>query len=319
MTFRVLFTSAGRRVGLLNCFRDAATDLGLSIEILACDLAPELSAACAIADQSFAVPRCDDPGYVKKLLEAVQRHGIHLIVPTIDPELLPLAKAADQFKALGARVHVSDVETVQIAQDKIRTAQTLGCSGVPVPQTFSLDEVHQRKQGLPWPLFLKPNSGSASRGLKLVDQYEDLPSLFSEPVLLQQHLQGPEYTVNIFLNSDGVLKSAVVHERLRVRAGEVEKGRTVRHEELLEISRRVALALPGARGVLCFQAIDDVEAGLQVFEINARFGGGYPLVHHSGANFARWLIEECAGLTPSAHDNWRDGVVMLRYDGAVFL
>jgi carbamoyl-phosphate synthase large subunit len=55
-----------------------------------------------------------------------------------------------------------------------------------------------------------------------------------------------------------------------------------------------------------------------VFEINARFGGGYPLAHHAGATFARWLLEEAVGLEPTCHNDWRDGVRMLRYDAALF-
>jgi carbamoyl-phosphate synthase large subunit len=43
------------------------------------------------------------------------------------------------------------------------------------------------------------------------------------------------------------------------------------------------------------------------------------LAHHAGATFAKWLLEEASGRPSSAHDNWREGVVMLRYDAAVFL
>ena len=55
-----------------------------------------------------------------------------------------------------------------------------------------------------------------------------------------------------------------------------------------------------------------------MIEINARFGGGYPLVDHAGATFAQWLLEEVAGLSRTVHDDWREGVLMLRYDAAVF-
>jgi carbamoyl-phosphate synthase large subunit len=55
-----------------------------------------------------------------------------------------------------------------------------------------------------------------------------------------------------------------------------------------------------------------------VFEINARFGGGYPLAHRAGAQFAQWLLEEASGRRLSAHNDWQGGVVMLRYDQAVF-
>lgn len=77
--------------------------------------------------------------------------------------------------------------------------------------------------------------------------------------------------------------------------------------------------LSAPRGVLCFQAFVDRQGRASVFEINARFGGGYPLAHHAGATMARWLLEERLGLPCSAHNAWREGVAMLRYDAAVFL
>src|SRR3546814_1692610 len=77
--------------------------------------------------------------------------------------------------------------------------------------------------------------------------------------------------------------------------------------------------LPGPRGALCFQAIVDDNGDASVFEINARFGGGYPLAHRAGAAFGRWLMEERLQLPSSANDDWRNGVTMLRYDAAVFI
>jgi len=56
-----------------------------------------------------------------------------------------------------------------------------------------------------------------------------------------------------------------------------------------------------------------------VFEINARFGGGFPLAHRAGARFSRWLLEDVLGLQSSAQNNWQEDLVMLRYDAAIFL
>ena len=90
------------------------------------------------------------------------------------------------------------------------------------------------------------------------------------------------------------------------------------HADLRALAEGICRALPQARGVRCFQVIDDETRGPQVIEINARFGGGYPLAHHAGAQFANWLLQELAGQAPAANDDWRDGVTMLRYDDAVF-
>ncbi|MDZ5696504.1 ATP-grasp domain-containing protein [Chelativorans sp. M5D2P16] len=318
MRMTLLVSSAGRRVGLVECFRSSAAAIGIELEVLACDRDPQFSAACQVADRAFAVPRCDDPEFVETMLEIVRENGVNLVVPTIDPELAPLAGAAHRFRASGAHVHVSPPGVIEVVRDKLRTAQVMEAAGVPVPWTVPLEAAHASAYPIVWPMFLKPSGGSASRNIKVATSSADLPEAPEEPMILQQLLIGPEYTVNMYIDREGDLRNAVAHRRLRVRAGEVEKGRTERDPVLRRLAEGVARALPLARGVLCFQVIADERTGPCVFDINARFGGGYPLVHYAGGEYTRWLLEEVAGLPSTAHDNWRAGALMLRYDAAVF-
>ena len=88
--------------------------------------------------------------------------------------------------------------------------------------------------------------------------------------------------------------------------------------DLSDIARQIVKVIPGLRDPFCFQAILTAE-GPTVFEINARFGGGYPLAPAAGATFGKWLIEESLGLPSTANDEWQDGFLILRYDAAVFI
>src|SRR3546814_1829214 len=81
----------------------------------------------------------------------------------------------------------------------------------------------------------------------------------------------------MFFDRSGGLRAAIPHERVQVRAGEVEKGITRRVPRLEALARRIAAILPAPSGALCFQAIVAPDGEASVFEINARFGGGYPL------------------------------------------
>jgi carbamoyl-phosphate synthase large subunit len=315
---RVLFTSAGRRVELLNCFRAAAGRLGIQAEIIACDLNPDLSAACAVADRAVAAPDRGSFRHSRVQCSGVRRRDITLVVPTIDPELMPLAQRAHDFAAAGCRVHVSAPTVIAVARDKQLTMDVLGRGGVPAPLTLDPVTLRARPDSLTWPVFVKPRGGSAGRGLAVIARIDQMPTVFDEPMICQPRLSGAEFTVNIFVDAGGTLRCAIPHRRQQTRAGEVEKGRTERQPALRAIAERVVRALPDLRGVACFQVIDDAAAGPQVIEINARFGGGYPLADCAGATFAQWLLEEVTGRTCTAHDDWRDGVQMLRYDAAVF-
>jgi carbamoyl-phosphate synthase large subunit len=315
---RILFTSAGRRVELTRCFRRAAEKLGLRAEIHACDLEPELSAACLEAEAAFQVPRCTAPDYVERLLDHCAREKIDLLVPTIDTELDVLSRARERFAQAGTMVHVSAPETIDVVRDKERTISVLAAAGVPVPRTARIEEVRADPSGWAFPLFAKPVGGSASRGIGVLHSAADIRDDYPEPMLVQELLRGPEYTINMYLDARGRMRSAIPHLRISTRAGEVEKGRTVRDARMIAIAADIAAALEGAEGVLCFQLIDDPDRGPRVFEINARFGGGYPLADHAGGRFAESLLARVAGLTECASEHWREGVTMVRYDSAVF-
>lgn len=313
----VMISSAGRRGELLQCFRASAAELGISLTILACDLEPEWSAACQLADRSFAVPRADSADYVPALLSLCAAQGVDLLIPTIDTELLPLSENLDQFRKAGIWVSVGNPAFVQMARNKMATAQALGAFGIATPTTFLLADVRKDPGGHSWPMILKPNHGSAGRLISVVNSADELPAVEPEPLIVQQLLSGPEYTINMFFDRAGKVRTVVPHRRVRTRAGEVEKGITERHGSVCHIGWKLGRALEGVRGIICFQAIVS-DKGPFVFEINARFGGGYPLAHAAGAQFARWLLEEAAGLDLTANDDWREGVRMLRYDAAIF-
>ncbi len=317
-TFRLLVTSAGRRVGLIACFRQAADALGIELAVHACDMQPDLSAACQSADECFAVPGCTAPGYIETLIDYCRANAITALVPTIDPELSGLALARGRFAEAGTFVQVSSPEVIATVRDKQACSDRLAEAGVPVPRSALLASVRGELSDWEFPLFAKPVAGSASRGIEVLHSPEDLRDSYPEPMLLQQLLTGPEYTVSAYIDRSGALLSVIPHLRIGVRAGEVEKGRTVRNPAFEAIARKLVAALPGLRGAICFQLIDDARLGPCVFEINARFGGGYPLADHAGARYAQSVILESLGQPASASNGWRDGTVMLRYDAAIF-
>lgn len=313
----MMISSAGRRGELLQCFRASAAELGISLTILACDLEPEWSAACQLADRCFAVPRADSDDYIPTLLSLCAAEGVDLLVPTIDTELLPLSENHQRFQDVGTWISVGNPAFVQMARDKMATAHALAALDIPTPATFVLADVRDNPADHQWPMLLKPNHGSAGRLISIVGSVDELPTTEPEPLICQQLLSGPEYTINMFFDRAGKAGTVIAHRRVRTRAGEVEKGVTERHDSVCHIGWQMAKALEGVRGVICFQAIV-TDKGPFIFEINARFGGGYPLAHAAGAHFARWLLEEAAGLEPTVSDDWRDGVRMLRYDAAIF-
>ena len=318
--FTVLVSSAGRRVELLRGFRDALAAAGLEGRVLAADRS-WYSSAFHEADEGLLVPSCDEDAFVPAVLDLCEKHAVDLIVPTIDPELPVYAAARERFAGAGVTVAVSGPEAVTISADKVRTHAWLVETGLPTVRQAGVDVVRADPPGWPFPLVVKPRFGSAGIGVAVVHDAAELDvAARAGEVVVQEVARGREHTIDLLVDRAGRCVSAVPRRRLEVRAGEVSKAVTVRSSALEDVAARVAERLPGAYGPLTVQVFSDEDGGLAVIEVNARFGGGFPLAREAGADHPRWLVEEVAGLTSTADRGaWRPGLVMLRYDAAVFV
>ncbi len=321
MTTTVLISSAGRRVELLEGFRDALRELGADGRVVATDTS-WWSAARHRADAAFDVPRCDDPTYVDRIVALCEREEVDLVVPTIDPELPVLAAARDRLAAVGTTVAVSSPDTVSIAADKVATHRWLVDAGLPTVRQGTPADVAADPGSWPYPLIVKPRGGSAGIGVVTVSDAVSLEVASRRgDVVVEQVADGTEHTVDVLVDRSGACVCAVPRRRVEVRAGEVAKAVTVRSAALERLAADVVTALPAPFGALTIQVfVGDEPAQLTVIELNARFGGGFPLARRAGADFPRWMLEELLDVPSTARaDEWEDGLVMLRYDDAVFL
>jgi carbamoyl-phosphate synthase large subunit len=319
--FNVMISSAGRRVALLQTFRQSLANLGLEGKLLAVDV-QRLSAAFHAADAGFLVPRCTSDAFIPTMLELCKTHEVKLLVPTLDPELQPYAQHRAEFAAIGTTVAISSPQVVAIGSDKAQTHAWLVSQGFPAPRQGDPQAVLANQDAWPWPLIAKPIQGSSSIGVVQVDSPEALRmATRSGEHIVQSIAPGKEYTVSVYVDRHGRCHCAVPRRRLEVRGGEVSKGMAVRIPEVQQLARAIAERLPGAYGVLNVQIFWDEKTGeLTVIELNARFGGGYPLAWQAGARYSQWLIEDLLGLPSTASwEGWEDGLVMLRYDDAVFV
>jgi carbamoyl-phosphate synthase large subunit len=317
--FPILVSSAGRRVELISLLREDATRLGLHPRIVATDTNPKLAAACLVADVSYDVPPTRDKSFIASLVDICRKEGVRLLVPTIDVELQPLARDRAALLERHVLLNISNLASLVVAQDKAKTARVLSEAGIVVPRTASIREVIAEPSSWKWPVIIKPISGSSSIGVSQVGSVSGLEILEKQrpDLIVQEYIRGPEFTVNVFVDGAGRCRSIVPHFRREIRGGEVSKAITVKNAVLADIARKIVEAIPGFFGAICFQTIVGAD-GPTVLEINARFGGGFPITHRAGARFTQWLIELAGGLPSSISDEWTDGVWMLRYDSAIY-
>lgn len=319
MLNNILISSIGRRYGLVSCFRDSISVRSSSAQVFGIDSGTSAPAAF-LATASSRVPRCTDPAFVDAVLEECGRRTVGLLVPTIDTELPIYAAASDRFAQIGVTVCISALSTIQICCDKVSTHRWLVANGFPTVRQTDVQTALEDPAAWKLPLIAKPFNGSASVGVRRVETRLELESLaLTSGYIVQEIAFGREFTVNVYVSREGECVCALPHWRMETRGGEVSKGVTVRDHRLIDLARAVATRLPGAYGPLNVQCFMDDAGAIKIIEINARFGGGYPLAHRAGARFTDWLLDEREGKPLGYFDAWNDDLVMLRYDEAVYV
>lgn len=124
---KILFTSVGCRVELMQAFRKAADELKMSGElqydltIIGADIT-DTAPALYFCDETRIVPRIRDEKYIPILLDIGGTESIDCLIPTIDTDLLLLAENKQHFETIGTKALVSAVDKVRLCRDKNFTA-----------------------------------------------------------------------------------------------------------------------------------------------------------------------------------------------------
>lgn len=312
---KILFTSVGRRVELMQMFRAAAEETGIALELYGADMVPT-APALSVCDHTVLVPRISDPAYIPALLEICEREHIDALIPTIDTDLLLLSTKKEDFAAVGTRAVISRTEKIALCRDKRYTADYFNSVGLCSPHP--VDDIREYDAG--FPAFLKPKDGSSSVGVHKIENEEELLAYSKEVAdyIVQPFVGGTEYTVDIFCDFEGNPIYITPRIRQAVRAGEVLKTKICQDEQIIsEMKQLIADFKPC--GAITVQLIRDDQTGVDWYiEINPRFGGGAPLSMKAGANAAGAMLRLLAGETvafqPGAAS---DGAVYSRFDQCV--
>ena len=318
----ILILSAGRRVELVNCFKNARDRLGIKGNIVAADCS-ELAPALYFADMNEIVPRISEGDkYIESIISICNNLDIALIVPTIDTELLLLAENREKIEnASNARVLISSETVISTCRNKKNTQVFLEKHGFLVPKMFTDKELDDEKtrSKLKFPLFIKPLDGSSSINAYKVNNLTELDTyreLIDEP-MVQDFMEGTEYTVDVFLDFDSHIITIVPRIRMATRSGEIAKGMIIRDRDIMrDVTRLMQILKPiGHITVQCMKT----KRGIEYIEINPRFGGGAPMSIMAGADSCENIYRLLAGEKLEYNENFRDHLTFLRFDQSIML
>jgi carbamoyl-phosphate synthase large subunit len=309
MTRTVLITGAGgpAAVSLIKSLKGRYRLVSTDID----PLAPGLY----LADKGYVIRRPGLPGFVAELLRVATREHASLIIPTLDEELLLLARNRALFQRAGITLLVSGEGALQVATNKVRTyAFFRGRSYC--PRVFTPTRVT-------YPAVVKPVGSRGSRGFYVCTNRAELRvalarnrRAFGES-LIMEYVSGTEYTVYGLSDRNG--KPIVVVPVRRILAISESKEAEVEHNGRIQrVAREIAtrLSLIGPWNIQLMTS----NSRITLIEVNPRFAGTTSLVVASGVNLPVLAIKVFLGHKILPQElRFRNRLVMTRYNEEIFL
>lgn len=309
----ILISSCGRRVELVNLFKSAIKDYNLDSKLIGIDsslTAPTIK----FVDEFVLSPEINSKDFKSKLFTLVKNKSIFMIIPTIDTELEFYSKIKNELKSkFNCLVLISDYEVISIFRNKVLSHEFFLSKGFKSPRLFS-------KIDKPiFPVFVKPKDGSSSKDAFKVENHDELNFLLlkNPELMIQEYIEGKEYSVDVFNYFDSKNVSIVIRERIQVRSGEISRGKIVNDPIIFNSILRL-IGLFNFIGNVTIQLIKRNDE-IYFIEINPRFGGGTPISIMAGAKSCHYALDMMLNKPLIYLPVIKEDLYFSRYDQTVFL
>ena len=304
----VLMLGGARRVSMAELLKKSGERLGFEVGIVSYELSPQVPIA-AVGKVVVGL-KWTDPDVVADIVRVAREHHANVLLPFVDGAIEIAAKCAEELTDVF--VPVSDFETSRIMFDKVAAAEAFRNAGLPIPQTYTVISAEI-------PAIAKPRHGSASRGIHIFHNMEDLMHLENlDSYLIQEYISHrEEYTVDCYVAQDGRILVSVPRIRLEVMGGEATRTETCRNQRLEDMSRDVLRAF-NFRGPVTLQFLHDLDSDRYLLmEVNPRLGGGVICSMYAGAPFADYILKESLHVPVHECTDWTNRTLMTRYQKEV--
>lgn len=288
-----------------------------------------------MVDQYYQVPRGDDPGYAAAILDICAKEQVDVVIPIMSVELVTLAQNMDLFEKAGVKLSISNLEALQIANNKLSLFEYMQENHIPTPKFCPVNtvaDVDRAIEHIGVPVVFKTTEGSGSRGMRIIDPSKSrFDILFHEKptsayvtlqdfketllegdmpnMLAMEYLPGHEYTVDM-LCEDGNVFYSLCRRGLNVQTSIILDGIVEDKPEIIQLCNQVAEKLK-LTGNIGFDVKERADGTPVIMECNPRATAGVSEFTASGVNLLYLNVKRCLGeplpeLTP------RYGVIMKR-------
>jgi carbamoyl-phosphate synthase large subunit len=277
----ILITSCSKKVLLVKSFKTYLNNMGGLVYATDINInAPALY----FADDYFLCPRSNNPRFIDFLLNNCKKFNIKLIIPTSCRELKIFAENKKKFEDIGIKVMICSTESVEICQNKKKFVNFCLKNEIPVPKTYD-----NKKSVNIFPVFSKPITGSAGKGIQKINNKEDLDIINFNENLVQEFIDWKEYTIDYLSDFKGKYINCIPRERINVVNGESCVSQIYDNKKIKDLCKILGnkLKLIGHNTLQCFCNGNDIK----FIEINPRFGGACNLGINAGLESPKILID----------------------------
>jgi len=269
----------------------------------------------------YPSPALNPSKFIDFIGNIIKRESPRMFLPMEDETLFLISKHSAEFSKWTYLPFVSSSK-LKFAQNKAQVLRLAETKGISIPKTWFIESINQLDElasQLPYPVVIKPKSGSGALGVSYIGnpmdlkkRYLEVHRIFPYP-MIQERLpaQGAGYGVSLLFDENSMVKASFVHKRLReypVSGGASTLRESVRFDGIRDVAVSLLKEI-GWFGVAMVEFKQDVRDGsMKLMEINPRFWGSLQLAIVSGVNFPYLLYKMAKGEQFASVEDYEIGV-----------
>jgi carbamoyl-phosphate synthase large subunit len=311
-------TSASQKRILITCAGGTgpqylANKLKINHEVFLTDMS-EQNYGAHMGLPFFKVPAVSSADYIPTVQRIIEDNGVNVVVANSDDEVRVLKKLCSKLPDV---ICVApDQSFIDLCLDKRDITEKLYEEGI------SALKVYDIKDDIEFPVAMKPNKASGSRGFHIVKNKKQLEGYFllyeceEEDVIIQPYIEGVEYTVSVVVNNlnkvIGIVPKRIIHKRGITRAAVTEQNEIIK-TACLEIVNTFK-----PRGPINVQ-LKLLDENVYIFEINPRLSTTVVLTDKAFGNEVELFLQyfDCEEIEGAP--SLKEGVYLYRYDENFFV
>jgi carbamoyl-phosphate synthase large subunit len=276
-----------------------------------------------LVDVFYRVRSASAPEYCDVVLEICRKENVDVYFPNISAEVSAVVARQEEFTQLGVKLSVSNLESIEISNNKLRAYESLKQAGITVPEYYPVHSVEDfvsgcQHMGYPEkPVCLKIVDGSGSRGVRIIDSkisrydifayqkpnssytsYEDMLSVLKsaehlDEMMLVECMKGPEYTVDL-LAADGEVIYIAGRENVDSLMSIAQKSIVKRDELAYQTASQIVKAL-NMSGNVGFDFMRNEAGEAVLMDINPRITATVSVIAAAGLNLIYMRVKQLMG------------------------